>query len=247
MEEATHEEYAALLASQLAEQREALQGVEAALSADPSNSELLAVAQLLREAIAEMADSAAQLAAEAAALASPSAAMPAVPSSHGIAPGPESRGGDAKQACGQDEGTSGECSDEPCSGESEGERTACSSSDDDAEMDVGLDSDGDFDPGEDGRHDGLGLGSVLDHAQAAAAGAQTDTAHFASFEAHSRGIASKLMASMGYVAGKKACVNVFALHVLAPCKLEMCNVMLGVPLHCSPSLAVHRCRRSGTL
>lgn len=36
---------------------------------------------------------------------------------------------------------------------------------------------------------------------AAEAGAQTDTAHFADWEAHSRGIASKLLAQMGYVRG----------------------------------------------
>lgn len=38
--------------------------------------------------------------------------------------------------------------------------------------------------------------------EAAAAGRQTDTAHFADWEAHSRGIASKLLAGMGYVRGR---------------------------------------------
>ena len=37
--------------------------------------------------------------------------------------------------------------------------------------------------------------------QAAAAGPQTDTAHFASWEEGTRGIGSKLLASMGYVKG----------------------------------------------
>ena len=38
-------------------------------------------------------------------------------------------------------------------------------------------------------------------AQAAAAGPQTDTAHFAQWEAATRGIGSKLLAGMGYVKG----------------------------------------------
>jgi hypothetical protein len=41
-----------------------------------------------------------------------------------------------------------------------------------------------------------------DRRQAAAAGRQTDTAHFADWEVHSRGIASKLLARMGFVRGK---------------------------------------------
>eukprot|EP00955_Chlamydomonas_euryale_P087286 364282-Chlamydomonas_euryale.AAC.26 len=50
-------------------------------------------------------------------------------------------------------------------------------------------------------HGGLGL-DVLGHARlAAAAGAMTDSAHFADWEAHSRGVASRLLARMGYVRG----------------------------------------------
>ena len=38
--------------------------------------------------------------------------------------------------------------------------------------------------------------------QAAEAGPQTDVAHFAGWESHTRGIGSKLMASWGYVKGQ---------------------------------------------
>lgn len=38
--------------------------------------------------------------------------------------------------------------------------------------------------------------------QAAEAGPQRDTVHFASWEVHTRGVGSKLMAAMGYVDGK---------------------------------------------
>lgn len=45
------------------------------------------------------------------------------------------------------------------------------------------------------------LYSIFILVQAAAAGPQTDTAHFAQWEGTTRGIGSKLLAGMGYVKG----------------------------------------------
>jgi hypothetical protein len=45
------------------------------------------------------------------------------------------------------------------------------------------------------------LSRILSRRLAAEAGPQTDTAHFADWETHSRGIASKLLARMGSVKG----------------------------------------------
>jgi hypothetical protein len=79
-----------------------------------------------------------------------------------------------------------------------GEETS-SSTDESDDYDPAVDDDED-EEGED-HHVGLGI-DVFGHARLAAeAGPQTDTVHFADWEAHNRGIASKLLARMGFVKG----------------------------------------------
>lgn len=69
---------------------------------------------------------------------------------------------------------------------------------------------------------------ALAEKQAAAAGPQTATAHFAEWESHTRGIGSALMAQMGYVSGSglgmegTGCVN--PVHVSLIC--EPCQALL---------------------
>lgn len=90
-----------------------------------------------------------------------------------------------------------------------------------------LEDDMEEEEGEDGEgwaHSGLGCCSVLEHAAAAAAaGAQTDTIHFAEWETHGRGIASKLMAGMGYVSGESSGGYLFMLHEVSEWKQMVPN------------------------
>lgn len=78
-------------------------------------------------------------------------------------------------------------------------------------------------------HAGLGCGAldVLGHARLAAeAGAQTETVLFAEFESHSRGIASRLMARMGYRQG--GALGLRGTGLVAPLAVRLLPVRSGL-------------------
>ncbi|KAG1680172.1 hypothetical protein FOA52_000285 [Chlamydomonas sp. UWO 241] len=174
------------LLEQLTAQRAALEDIELALDAEPSE-ELADMKGALQDAIAELQSSlleikrAALLAALETAMGTgadgPGAAAAAAAAAVCPVADDDGEGSDGGNAWDDDELA------------------------DEGEEDEGEDGGGDEDGDEDDAHEGLGL-DVFAHARlAAAAGAQSDTAHFATWEAHSRGIASRLMARMGYVHG----------------------------------------------
>ncbi|KAK9813258.1 hypothetical protein WJX72_011523 [[Myrmecia] bisecta] len=63
-------------------------------------------------------------------------------------------------------------------------------------------------------------------AQAAEAGPQTDTAHFAAWETHTRGIGSKLLAGMGYIRGNG--LGRAGRGVVAPLEVQMLRAGAGL-------------------
>lgn len=83
--------------------------------------------------------------------------------------------------------------------------------------------------------------------QAAEAGPLSDTAHFAEFEAHTRGVGSRLLARWGYVAGRGLGAHgqgmPAPLEVRAP-KLLAASALPSVPLHHFSPAADARCERS---